>query len=270
MRRSHEHDLAEEAKAWIKAQPVDERAENLTGLCLQYQTAIQNKVFMSELDIANISKKALVEEFKKERFTKFMSKKMRAKMDGKVILHHSPKKQTAVFTEIAAHNRKKIGYTYSVVNYFDSPGGYIYVLRVGVPYPELYFFTGHFFDRLLERGFNNKDHAARMQAIFRLMRHVERGAGRVSSYICLDTNRAYLGVLGGLGIGTAAFYKEWPPELDFMFDNVCTTDPDILKKPAVRAALLFFTYVNETLLGAEQRMIYKSLIRPKGKAHVET
>lgn len=215
---------------------------------------------MSEEEIAKVSQKAIQDEFQKGRFTKMLSKKMRAKLDGKVVLHHSLNKKTAIFTEISTSNRKKVGYNYSVVNYFEGKGGHFYAMRYGIPYPDIYIFTGHFFDRLLERGMNNKDHAARMQAVFRLLRHMDRQSGRISSFMCHETYRAYMAAMGGLCLGMVASYKDFPAPLTFMSKNLYTTSPTLLQKPERMVAFLYITFVNKELLGPEQKIIYQSLL----------
>lgn len=222
---------------------------------------------MDDRQIEKICTEVLEKEFRKGGFTKMMSKRMRAKVDGKVILHHSLKHQTAVFTEISASNRKRVGYTYTIVNYFETPRGYVYVLRHGIPYPTLFMFTGHFFDRLLLRGYNNKDHHARMQAVFRLLRHMDRKSldDGMSLLSCPETGSAYLAALGGLCLGDCSAYKALPPELDFVGENIRTSNPALLLPPEHRMIFFFLTYVDEANLRPELLHLYKHLSQKPDK-----
>lgn len=246
---------------WLDEQPEHPHNDSIKNVLLQYADHLYKNTFMSEHDIYVRSMEAIQEEFERGPHTKMLSKRMLARLDGKVLLYHSHKLQTAVFTEITAKHRRKVGHSTSVINYFKSDGGYVYILRRSDIYPDFFIFTGHFFDRLLERRFNTDDHAARMQAVMRLMRHIDRkiAAGGFYSFCYWPKNNAYMAVFGGLGLGTANMYTELPEP--FNFPGWAKTSKMVVGNPPPERSVYFMlTYVDGDKLCPEQKYIYDNLI----------
>jgi hypothetical protein len=231
---------------------------------VQFEADIQAGVFLSRAEIADANYKIMHDEFKKGKHTKMFSKKMRARIDGKVSFKHMPLKQTAIFFELEASSRKHVGFTFSVVNYFNTPGGYIYVIRPGCTYPMLFMFTGHFFDRMLQRNIGTNDHAARMTAVFRVLKFLDR-LNVVKCPALLvhgPTSQAYLAALGGMCLGVGHTYKEFPDAFNFS-DMPGTRVSTVAKAvPNCRDAMLFLTYIAKTQFCTEQTLLYEPLVRP--------
>ena len=262
--------MPEDIKKWLDAQRAGEREEDVNRVLDDFERNIKTDIFLNEWEIAEISAKLVAKEFSAGGFTKLWSKKMRAKIDKKVLLKHLPLRQTTVFVEILASNRKRIGYKFSVVNYFKSPGGYIYVLRHGVPYPAMFIFTGHFFDRALQRGLKTTDQSARMVAIFRLLRQLDRKSEQNSKFIYphLETRQVYLSALGGLCLGTWNEYTGLSRIFDFTSDTFTSNNlaslPKALAPPKFRPVFFFLTFIGPEMFDREQNYIYHSLLQKKG------
>lgn len=214
-----------------------------------FSSLIEQKSFATVEEIGETVSERVNRAFKTGHHTKMMSKKMCKRIDGQVYLKHMMRKQTAVFTQIHAKSRKDFGYTFTVVNYFETKGGFVYVVRFGITYPTIYMFTGHFFDRLLERGMNNKDHAARMQGVFRMLRHMDRS----DTLAFINNHQAYMAAFGGLCLGVNHRFSTLNPL--FNFSGVEQQVPES------RDVFMFLTYVNKEMLGPEQKFLYEQMAK---------
>lgn len=253
--------IPEEVLTWLAEQPVQDLGENVDSILTLFDKSLKSDIFLTEEEISEISTKQVETEFKKGNYKKMFSKKMRARINGKVLLKHMPLRKTAVFTELVATDKKQVGYNFTVANYFDSPGGPIYVLRHGVPFPSLFVFPGHFFDRLLQRGFKTTDHAARMQAVFRIMRFLDRAASEtgLALFRCHKTNRIYLSAFGGLCLGAGVDYSILPERFGYNTKNFRHLPTHLAAPPDRRHVHFFLTYVSKEQLGPEQLCLYNTL-----------
>lgn len=243
---------------WLSTQKRADHGSNVDTILDTFQELLQSKKFAINEEISEASQVHIEKIFKKGNHRKMFSRKMCSKLNGKVFFKHWPLKQTAVITEIVANSKKDNGILFTAVNYFETKGGYIYVVRHGIRFPTLYMFTGHFFDRLLERGYNNRDHAARMQAVFRILRYMDRpsapGAIRPGAFICHKTRQAYMPAFGGLCLGVHHAYKSLPPAFEFY----PASDEETSKHQ--REVFLFLTYVNKEKFVPEQLEFYNQLM----------
>jgi len=259
--------MPDEIFKWLEGQPVEKRGPEVDEILENFRDRVQRDEFIPVSDIEKLSAETIEKEFRRGGHRKIYSKKLLAKLDGKTILHQSALKKTTLFITINAANRKRIGFSYSVANYFETPKGYVYIVRQAVPRPVIFIFTAHFFDRFLQRGLKNNDHAARMVGVFRLLRFLDRRFDQPGSclYAFNKTNQAYLAAMGGLCLGSFYAYKMLPPELDFNGGNFHIEGQGPLreiKEPEARATFLFMTYVSEEMLCKEQKFIYNAL-QPK-------
>lgn len=265
MKYLHE-EIPANVRSWLLDQPKSEYDERVDNLFEEFGRLLYEGTFLAKEEIDNISIELVQKEFKKGNHTKLFSKKMRAKIDGNIVVKHFPLKQTAVFVEVCAPHRKKVGYNFSVVNYFKTPGGYVYFLRHGVPYPAVFAFTGHFFDRVLQRSIGTDDMSARMTAVFRLLRQLDRRLTKGGEYIFTfpETGRSFLASLGGLCLGVGAAYKALDPIFDFTETSKSKFGVS-REMPRNRFGFFFLTFVNKEKFCPEQEYIYKALLPPGEK-----
>lgn len=250
---------------WLSLQRKDDKVEEVEELMTSYQYKILNGDFVKDDDVEKLSAAAVEKEFFKGGHRKMFSKKMRARVDGKTILQHYPLRQTTLFITINAKSKKGFGYNYSIVNYFDTPRGYVYFLRQAVPRPTLFIFTAHLFDRILQRQYKNNDHSARMVAVYRMLRYLDRRFDQDGSCLFMFnmTRQVYLAALGGLCLGSGYIYKALPSAFDFDVKNFRFSGgggPINFTEPAERNVFMFMTYVTEKMLGPEQRYLYDKLV----------
>ena len=141
-------------------------------------------------------------------------------------MKHFALRQSAVSIELNMASKKKAGYQFTLANYFRTPNGYIYVFRNGVPYPQLFCFTGHFFDRVLERNIGSDDHAARMTVVFRLLRQLDAKLSSENDVILTsaDNSRCFMSAFGGLCLGSYNLYSSIGEAANFETDTFYSSD----------------------------------------------
>lgn len=256
--------------SWVKALPVQEHSADMTNMVEEFGERLASGTFVNGAAVADIASNLVANEFKKGGHTKLLSKKFLAKVDGKVLSKHFPLKQSAVYTEIQASHRKRVGFTFTIINYFKTDKGYIYFCRNGIPYPVLFIFTGHFFDRVLQRSLGNDDHGARMTAVFRLMRLMDKKFYQEGlTLMATKSDHAFMSAMGGLCLGAYKAYENLPDIYGFTGgDGLDLPKSYTPRKPNHREVFFFLTFVNKEKLGPEQLHLYNSMLPKDGKFKV--
>jgi hypothetical protein len=128
---------------------------------------------------------------------KIAGKKMRAKIDGNVDIEYIKDKRTYIIRKIHV-TKKGVSCTFAKIYFFSMKGGIVYAMAVG---EDLYLFTGHFFDRLAQRGYGT-DHLNRIDTIKTFLLdffEVQQEIGSVAFNRQKLTFMSYLG--HGVGVG---------------------------------------------------------------------
>lgn len=111
-------------------------------------------------------------EFKNGNHRKMFGKKMRDKLNGRIITYHSKMFKTYLIFKLEM-NKKGMDFDFSTINYTPSREGMIYIHRhMGVT-PDISVFTAHFFDRLMERGYGENIMSREKAILTFLLDHME-------------------------------------------------------------------------------------------------
>jgi hypothetical protein len=230
----------------LKPHPHMEDLHRTVG---EFRQKVLEDTFLTTYDVGKICHEIAEAEMKKGKHSKFLSRKHCARLNGKIVAKHVPKKKTYVMVEFAVESRKRSRFTFAAFNYFDTPRGRIYVFRGGMTYPPLSFFTGHFFDRLGERGY--RDDLNRLSLLHRMLSAASRTETGMleSALVDVETDECFLPLLGGLGLGVFDV-SDWDDAFGF--------PPYKQDRPKQIPVSLYLTYVGEQQLLQKQKDLLAS------------
>jgi hypothetical protein len=210
------------------------------------------KWFLRPEEVFDIVKRSVDRIYEQGKHTKRLSRKYLQKINGMVVHEHRRPRRTCVHIKIHAPHRKRIYYDFSVMNYFKTPKGTVYVFRRGIGTPEIHFFTSHLFDRMNQRGAT--DEYGRLNAIWKVMDRLEEDGA--ASLFMGRYNKATLAMEDGICLGhiNISPYRE---EYKFKLPEAPTW-----ATPPTMPAFFYMTFVAKGMLSKKQLEMIDHMTNP--------
>lgn len=203
--------------------------------------------FLNHDEVLKIISNHIETTFANGRHTKPMSKKHRERLMSETVLLHIEDRRTCVLIDFGINKKKRIGYKFATISHFPTQKGRIYVYRSGVRHPKLVFFTGHFFDRLIERNGGDTD---RNQIIFDFINTMHTDVNGVLVAADEKRKKGMVYLAEGIGLGHVGLV-DWKPGFGFQFDSDDTPAPERIP------VIVVMTFVSQEMMFPEQRKIWE-------------